>query len=265
MRIVERCRLCYRMLVFVCSTLLMWAALELEVLFLRKQRLDAINKWVPKWARFNLGVFGVTIETKGPYLDDGHLYPSCNSEGVGRIFIGNHRSGMDIPVMFTIAETHVISRHDLASWPMLGRAAKRVGTLFVDRESKRSGASVLRAVDETLKRGEAVAMFPEGTAHDGDHVHEFRTGAFNAARRAGAEIVPVGLAYGHDHAYYGGLNFLSHMTRIAYLKEMRVAVEVGEPLTFSEGTAAENKEHARQVIQDLVTRARARLNASARD
>lgn len=262
MRIVERCRLCYRMLVFVCSTLLMWGALELEVLFLRKQRLDAINKWVPKWSRFNLGVFGVTLEPRGRYLDEGQLYPSCNSEGVGRIFIANHRSGMDIPVMFTIAETHVISRHDLASWPMLGRAAKRVGTLFVDRESKRSGASVLRAVDETLKSGEAVAMFPEGTAHDGDQVHEFRTGAFNAARRAGAEIIPIGLAYGHDHAYYAGLFFLPHMIRIAYLKEMRVAIEVGEPLDFGEGTAAENKEYARKVIQELVDRARARLDTA---
>ncbi len=259
MRIVERFRLCYRMLVFVCSTLIMWTALELEVLCLRRERLSAINRWLPRWSRFNLGVFGVTIEAHGKHLDQGQIYPSCDADGIGRIFIANHRSGMDIPLMFTIAETHVISRHDLATWPMLGRAARRVGTLFVDRESKRSGASVLREVDATLKRGEAVTMFPEGTAHDGDRVHEFRTGAFNAARRAGAEIVPIGLAYGHDHAYYSGLSFLPHMTRIACLEKMPVAVEVGEPLKFSDGTAAENKEEARQVIQELVHRARARL------
>ncbi len=248
------------MLIFVLSTLIMWAALELEVLCLRTRRVHAINKWVPRWSRFNLGVFGVTVEPRGKYLDEGPIHPSCAADGIGRIFIANHRSGMDIPVVFTVAETHVISRHDLATWPLLGRAARRVGTLFVDRESKRSGASVLREVDATLKRGEAVTMFPEGTAHDGDRVHEFRTGAFNAARRAGAEIVPIGLAYGHEHAYYSGLFFLPHMIRLACLKQMRVAVEVGEPLKFSDGTAAENKEQAREVIIKLVHRARARLD-----
>lgn len=261
MRLVERFRLCYRMLVFAVSTLVLWAGLELDVLLLRTKRLDAINKWVLRWATFNLRVFGVTIEARGKYLDDGRTYPSGGPDGIGRIFIANHSSGMDIPLMFTVAETHTISRHDLATWPLLGRAAKRVGTLFVDRESKRSGASVLREVDNTLKRGEAVTMFPEGTAHDGDEVHEFRTGAFNAARRASAEIIPVGLAYGNDQAYYSGLPFLPHMTRIAYLRAMRVAVEVGDPIRVDDRSAAEVKEEARQIVQQLVDAARARLEA----
>lgn len=261
MRLVERFRLCYRMLVFGISTLLLWAGFEFEVNCLRKKRLVAINKWVPRWAKFNLGVFGVQIEAHGKHLNEGQVCPSHDASGVGRIFIANHSSGMDIPLMFTVAETHVISRHDLETWPLLGRAAKRVGTLFVDRESRRSGASVLRKVDETLKRGEGVAMFPEGTAHDGDEVHEFRTGAFNAARRAGAQIIPIGLAYGNDQAYYSGLSFMEHMTRIAYLKSMRVAIEVGEPLDFGDGTAAEIKEKAQNVVQELVNTARARLNA----
>ena len=75
----------------------------------------------------------------------------------------NHRSGLDIPILLTIAEAHVISRHDLANWPLLGRTSKRVGTLFVDRESRRSGASVLREVARVLAAGEGVAM-PAGQA-----------------------------------------------------------------------------------------------------
>ncbi|MEM8945858.1 MAG: lysophospholipid acyltransferase family protein [Planctomycetota bacterium] len=259
MRLVERFRLCYRMLVFVFSTIILWIGLELEVLCLRKQRLDAINKWVPMWAKFNLRVFGVEIDARGEHLDRGRTYPGADPNGVGRIFIANHRSGMDIPLMFTVAETRVISRHDLATWPLLGRAAQRVGTLFVDRESKKSGASVLRTIDATLKRGEGVAMFPEGTAYDGDEVHEFRTGAFNAARRARAEIIPVGIAYGDDRAYYSGLFFLPHMVRIAYLKRLRVSIEVGQPLQGN-GNAVELKNEARQCVQELVNRARVRLD-----
>ena len=261
MRLVQVLRLSYRMLVFVISTFVLWSGFEFEVCCLRKDKLAAINKWVPRWARFNLKVFGVQIEPRGKYLDDGHPYPSHEPGGVGRIFVANHQSGMDIPILFTVAETHVISRHDLATWPLLGRAARRIGTLFVDRDSKKSGASVLREVDDALGRGEAVAMFPEGTAHDGDYVHDFRPGAFNAARRSGAEIVPIGLAYGNDTAYYAGQSFLRHMTRIACLPRMRVGVEVGEPLKFEDCTVIEIKNLARQRVQELFDSATARLNA----
>ena len=259
MRLVEIVRLICRMLVFGVSTAFFWAGFEFDVLCLRRIRLNAINKWVPLWSRFNLTVFGVDVLAHGKYLDEGRPYPGGEPGGKGHIFIANHQSGMDIPILFTIAETHVISRHDLASWPLLGRAARRIGTLFVDRDSKRSGASVLRAVDQALQRGEGVAMFPEGTAHDGDQVHEFRPGAFNAARRSGAEIIPIGLAYGDATAYYAGQSFLKHMTRIACQRGMRVAVEVGEPIQLGENTVIETKNLARQRVQELADRAQARL------
>ena len=260
MRLAERFRLCYRMLIFAVSTFLFWLGFELEVLTRRNQQ-AAIDKWVPRWAKFNLRVFGVQIEAHGKHLDEGHPYPGGEPGEVGRIFIANHRSGMDIPVLFTVAETHVISRHDLETWPLLGRAAKRIGTLFVDRSSRKSGAKVLRDVDNALKRGEGVAMFPEGTAHEGDKVHEFKPGAFNAARRAGAAIVPIGIAYGDDTAYFAGQPFLRHMTRIACFPSMRVAVEVGEPLKFENCTAVGIRDEAQQRVQALVDRARARLEA----
>jgi 1-acyl-sn-glycerol-3-phosphate acyltransferase len=249
------------MLIFATSTLAFWACFELELFCARQKKIKVINKWVHRWAQFNIKVFGVQIEAHGKYLDDGQPYPGGAADQVGRVFVANHRSGMDIPILFNIAETRVISRHDLATWPLLGRAASRVGTLFVDRASRRSGASVLRAVDNALKRGEGVAMFPEGTAYDSDEVHEFRQGAFNAARRAGAEIIPIGLAYDNDTAYYAGQTFLRHMTRIACLRSMRVAVEIGEPLNFDNCTAVQVKDQARAQVQTLVDRARARLNA----
>ena len=255
------------MLFFVVSTVLYWVVFELDLACWRRQKLAVINHWVPRWSRFNLKFFGVQVERRGRYLDEGRLYPASESDPaggsgeVGRIFIANHRSGLDIPILFTVAETHVISRHDLASWPLLGRTAKRIGTLFVDRKSQRSGAAVLREVDATLKRGEGVAMFPEGTAYDGDEVHEFRSGAFNAARRSGAEIIPIGIAYGNDTAYYAGLPFLKHMTRIACLNRLHVAVEVGEPLKLENGNVIDIKASARERVQDLVNRARQRLDS----
>jgi len=255
-------RITVRLLALVLVTFIYLMCYELALLLRgKKKAIDVINIWVPRWAQTNLWFFGVKVFSPRTSGDDRSIYPACGSNGVGRIFVMNHRSGLDIPVLLTTVEAHVISRHDIATWPLLGRSARRVGTLFVDRESRRSGALVLREVDRVLSQGEGVAMFPEGTAFAGDKVHEFHTGAFNAARRAGAEIVPLGIAYSDEAAYYRIESFLSHTKRIATLSKLRVAIEIGEPLLFEDRSPLEMKDLAQEQVQKLVNRARARLDS----
>ena len=102
-------------------------------------------------------------------------------------------------------------------------------------------------------------MFPEGTAHEGDQVHEFRTGAFNAARRSGAEVIPIGMAFSDPDAYYRKESFMTHIKRVAGIRRLKVAVEIGDPIRWNEHTVVEVKDLARQQVQDLVNRARQRL------
>lgn len=261
MRPLELFRFCWRFVAFVVATAGFWACMEIEALLRRRcPRIDLINKWVPRWAGACLWIYNVRVEAYGPHIGGGRLYPSSEHGGVGRVFVMNHRSGIDIPILLTVAEAHAISRHDLASWPLIGMSSRRVGTLFVDRESRRSGASVLREVDRALAAGEGVAMFPEGTSYPGDEVHEFRPGAFNAARRAGAEIVPMGIAYGDEAAYFYHESFMAHIKRVGSLKKLRVAVEVGQPLATDGRTPVETIALARQQVQSLVNLARTRLD-----
>ncbi|TWU24696.1 lysophospholipid acyltransferase family protein [Bythopirellula polymerisocia] len=240
--------------------MLCWIGFELELLFSSKQnRLRVINRWVPRWARINLWIFGVRVEPRGLLVEPGRLVSGRDDAGRGRIFIANHRSGMDIPVVLTTVEAHCISRHDVANWPVIGRGAQRIGTLFVDRSSRRSGAAVLKEVAHVVERGEAVAMFPEGTAYPGDEVRAFHNGAFNAARRSNAQIVPMGFAYDNDAAYFEAESFMVHIKRVAGLKRLRVAVEIGTPLEYEELDTADIKKLAHQQVQELVNQARARL------
>jgi 1-acyl-sn-glycerol-3-phosphate acyltransferase len=260
MTISENLRFAARVAAFTVNTIVCWACMEVAGLVMfRGKWIDRINAWVSRWARINLWIFGVQVEVHSPHQSEEGLYPSLGGNGVGRIFVANHSSGLDIPIILTVAEAHCISRHDVAHWPLLGRGARRVGTLFVDRQSRRSGASVLKEVDQALARGEGVAMFPEGTSYAGDEVHEFRNGAFKASRRAGAEIVPLGIAYGDDVAYYHNTPFMTHIKRFAVLKRLRVAVEIGEPLEAVDNSTIDAKDLARERVQQLVEQARARL------
>ena len=68
--------------------------------------------------------------------------------------------------------------------------------MFVDRVG-RGERRHRRARDPQAPQvaGQTVIVFPEGTTFAGDEVRPFHAGAFVAALRTGAEIVPVGLAY----------------------------------------------------------------------
>jgi lyso-ornithine lipid O-acyltransferase len=254
-------RLTFRMFAFVAGTLAFWAAMEIDLLVRRRaRRMDVVNAWTPRWSAALLRVFGIRVEAHGPYADQGEVHPGRDERGVGRIFVMNHRSGADIPMVLSLAKVHVISRHDVANWPLIGAGGKRIGTLFVDRRSRRSGATVLSQISQTLDAGEGVAMFPEGTAFPGDEVHEFKPGAFKAALRSGAEIVPMGIAYGDPAAYFlVGEPFMRHMKRIASLRRSRVNVEIGTPISVAGKSPVELKAEVRQQMESLIAEARRRL------
>jgi lyso-ornithine lipid O-acyltransferase len=260
----SRFRFALRLLAFGVITLLFLLLLEISALLGRKTpRIRWINQWVSRWGRTLLRVFRVRLAANGPFAREGQPYPSVGGNGVGRIFVMNHRSGFDIPAMLAVAEAHMISRHDLARWPLVGLGARRIGTLFVDRTSRRSGAGVLREVEAALLRGEGVGMFPEGTVFSGDEVHEFRPGAFTSARRAGAEIVPLGIAYAGAEEAFAATTFGEHMKRIGALPHLDVAIELGEPIVSQGVDPLVLRDQVRQAVQELVHRARQRLDAIA--
>lgn len=257
------CRLWMRLFTFVVGTVLFWGGMEIDFLVRRRTpRIDVINKWVSRWAKTMLWVFGIQVVARGPHADQGELYPGRDARGVGRIFISNHQSGVDIPVLLSVIAAHAISRHDLANWPLLGSGASRIGTLFVDRTSRRSGAAVLRQIAAALEAGEGVLMFPEGTSFPGDAVHEFKPGAFNAAHRSDAEIIPIGVAYGHSDAYFFKEPFMTHMKRVGSRRRLKVAVEIGGPLDSAE-PSVEMKDHARARVAELAELAKVRLATDA--
>ena len=132
----------------------------------------------------------------------------------------------------------MVSRADLSGWPIVGQAARRVGTVFVDRDDASSGATAIREMRQLLKAGQTVNLFPEGTTFDGDVVRPFHPGAFVAALRTGATIVPVG-------------------------PPTRVAMCIGEPLQIGPKARAQAlRDAAHAAVQELVHDARARCDGS---
>lgn len=206
-----------------------------------------------RFGRHMCAVYGIDVTTRG--VEGDHL-PGRDASGRGRVFVCNHRSGLDILVTLKLLSGKHVSRGDLATWPVIGPIARRAGILFVDRESRRSAAAVVQQMIQAVEKGIGVIIFPEGTTYAGDEVRPFKPGAFAVARRTGCEIVPVGLAYGGGVSF-GDETFLEHMRRVSGARRVAVGLAAGAPLRAVEGEGSDGlAARAHAAVQALVHEAR---------
>jgi 1-acyl-sn-glycerol-3-phosphate acyltransferase len=210
------------------------------------------DRWVRRWARSLLRLFAIELEIYGDL--------PAREPGLGRLVVSNHRSAIDIGIMLSTFGGHMVSRADLSAWPLVGAAARKAGTVFVDREDASSGASAIRIIRQLLKQGETVSIFPEGTTFEGDVVRPFHPGAFVAALRTRASVIPVGLAYARGSgAAFVNETFLAHLSRMAQAPRTRVAACVGAPIVVSDrARAADLRDRVHEAVQELVLEARRR-------
>lgn len=255
---LEKLRFPARTAGFVGLTFTLYGLLELDTLASpQSEREIVLHKWIERYGKGLLRLYGVDVVAHGPHVERGERYPGTSPDKTGRMFIMNHRSGLDIPITLAFVEATILSRSDLAHWPVIGMAARRVGTLFVDRSDRSSGAAVIHTMASALEAGKGVMVYPEGTTFEGDLVRPFRAGAFKAAERAGAEIVPIGLAYEGEAMAFGDESFTKHMVRVSMAKGVRAAVEVGTPIASAGKSLSDLMDESHRAMQALVYKARA--------
>jgi lyso-ornithine lipid O-acyltransferase len=207
--------------------------------------------WVRRWARALLGLFGIDVVIAGS------VPPPTKTGDRGRLIVSNHRSAIDIGVILATFGGTMVSRADIATWPIVGAAARSVGTVFVDRSSAKSGAATIRSIQKQLEGGQTIALFPEGTTFEGDEVRRFYGGAFIAAARAGADVLPVGLAYPRSSgAAFVDEPFVTHLGRMAKSASTRMGLAVGSPIHAKGLRANTLTEQAHAAVTQLVANAR---------
>jgi 1-acyl-sn-glycerol-3-phosphate acyltransferase len=221
-----------------------------EALASPSEREGVRDRWIRRWCEALLRLFAIEAIIEN--------FPDPSEPGRGRLVVSNHRSTIDIGLILRTFGGHMVSRADLSTWPLLGAAARKVGTVFVDRSSAESGASAIRSMRQLLQAGRTVCIFPEGTTFEGDEVRPFYPGAFVAALHTNAEVVPVGIAYERGSgAAFVNETFLRHLSRVAETPRTRVAVCVGQAIPVPERIkAASLRDATHDAVQRLVHRAR---------
>jgi len=135
------------------------------------------------WSWLILATTGVSVEVRGlPQLQPGTTY----------IFVSNHQSIYDIPVIFASLpyQLRIIAKASLGHFPFLGWHLRRTGHLLVDRRNP-DRAGILRRWKALVGQGLSLIIFPEGTRSETGRVGIFKAGSFLLAIEAGLPIVPL--------------------------------------------------------------------------
>lgn len=111
----------------------------------------------------------------------------------GALIVSNHQSVLDIPLLAASTGRHIcfVARKSLADSALLDFIMRQCGAVLIDRGAGDRGA--MRQMVEHLRRGDLVAIFPEGTRTRDGRVRTFKGGALLAARKAGVPIVPASI------------------------------------------------------------------------
>lgn len=138
------------------------------------------------WAWLILATTGVQVDVEGlDRVKRGETY----------VFISNHQSIYDIPVIFASLpfQLRIIAKESLGSFPFLGWHLRRAGHLLVDRRNPdRTG--ILNRWRRLVNDRLSLIIFPEGTRSADGRVGRFRGGSFLLALEAGLTIVPLSVS-----------------------------------------------------------------------
>lgn len=170
------------------------------------------------------------------------------------ILVSNHVGYIDALILAGIVPALPISKIEVASWPLIGKVARRYGVTFVDRADPMSGARALLRARRALDLGLSVLNFPEGTTTRGESVLPFRRGVFGLARRMEVPVVPVALRLDDpDMSWVGDDPFVPHYLESLRRNEIGLQVTFGCPMTVRRYRSAEDLAHeARAVTEHLL-------------
>jgi 1-acyl-sn-glycerol-3-phosphate acyltransferase len=170
-----------------------------------------------------------------------------------RIFVANHQSHVDIPVLLYALPValYFIAKKELKHIPFLGWYMQLVGIIFIDRSNKERSAQSMELAAYQIKRGRNVISFPEGTRSTDGDIHTFKRGSFKMAIAHDIEIVPI--------AIVGAERIIP--ARSFDIFPGKVHIEIGEPISpYGWENPDELAEFTRQKVISLHALGEAKLN-----
>jgi 1-acyl-sn-glycerol-3-phosphate acyltransferase len=158
-----------------------WFTIYFRFPQLNQQQRDAR---VQVWAIQLLRIWGIDLEVRGKPVTLGPALLVCN-----------HISWLDILVIHATRHCRFVSKSELRGWPVLGTLATGAGTLYIERAQRKDAMRMVKDMAKSLREGDVLAVFPEGTTGDGIGMLPFHANLIQSAIEAEAPIQPLALQF----------------------------------------------------------------------
>ena len=172
-----------------------------------------------RWSRAVLRRLGVTITLRGTL----YRWP--------QLWVSNHVSWLDPLVLLSLRPMGALAKGEVARYPLIGPASKRLGLAFVDRLDATSRAAAMVRLATELRKGKPMLLFPEGTTTLGQGLAPLQEGGLRAAYRCRTSVQTLRLS-SEDRGYpwIGDDTLLPHLLRLAQAHTTSVRLDAGEVL-----------------------------------
>lgn len=202
--------------------LLVWLLVTAAAIVRRRRpNAEAYGELLTRRALRLLHLLNIRLRVHGPAPPPGPV-----------LMVANHVSWLDIFVLMSLYPSGFIAKQSIRCWPVIGPLAERVGTVFIDRHSRKDAGMVAASIAQALKRGQKVTFFPEARTSDGTNVLPFKAALFQAAVDTATPVQALALRYETrsgtrctDAAWVGDTPLLTALWRIARQPQLVVQVD----------------------------------------
>ncbi len=204
--------------------------------FCSQVRKHRLIQW---WSTKILNILNVEVMTTGEV-------PESNANG--SMYVSNHISWVDIHALMSITSLRFIAKSDIRKWPVFGYLAATANVLFIDRGKRQEAGRVVNTAIESLKNGDHLCLFPEGTTTDGTHILPFKGSLIQAAIDAKSSIQPVAIFYPNADnsantlmAYAGETTMQASMATILKQRASKVTLHFFTPINIADLSPSEQE------------------------
>lgn len=124
-----------------------------------------------------------------------HINTPPPSSNGGLLIVANHISWLDILTITATMPTGFIAMKEMENWPILGKIAKNIGTVFIDRSSQRDIDPINTNIAQALYNENNVCFFPEARTSLGNNILPLKAALFESAIMSHAAVQPIALRY----------------------------------------------------------------------
>lgn len=187
------------------------------------------------FVKFTLNTLNLKIEELKGHIPD---YPA--------LFVINHRNLIDPVIISHLFDGYFIAKAEVEDYPFLGKGAALTGIIYVKREIKDSRKAARATLNETLRKGLNVVVYPEGTTGTEEFTDYFHRGSFEEAAKLNVPVVPIACEYKNKSDLWIQNSLFKQFLIQFGKKETRVKVEIHDPIQSKD--AVYLKEESQRLI-----------------